>query len=149
MRVRSGFVSTLAVGMLVFACGKSESPPSRPPAPPPPSPQAAAPATQPAPFRVVGVDLGKAVGADKKIAQPTTSFAPSDTIFAVVTSDGSAPSVALKARWTYQDGQLVDETARTIAPTGPPRPSSTSPSRAAGRPASTRSRSRRTARRSA
>jgi hypothetical protein len=120
MRVRSGFVSTLAVGMLLFACGKSESPPpSRPPAAPPPSPQAAAPATQPAPFRVVGVDLGKAVGADKKVAQPTTSFAPTDTIFAVVTSDGSAPSVALKARWTYQDGQLVDETARTIAPTGP------------------------------
>jgi hypothetical protein len=115
MRVRSGFVSTLAVGMLVFACGKSESPPSRPPAAPPPSPQAAAPA----PFRVVGVDLGKAVGADKKIAQPATSFAPTDTIFAVVTSDGSATSVALKARWTYQDGQLVDETARTIAPTGP------------------------------
>jgi hypothetical protein len=122
MRVRNGSVSMLAIALLVYACGKSESPPSRPPAPPPPAPppQAAAPTpTQPAPFRVVGVDLGKAVGADKKIAQPTTSFAPTDTIFAVVTTDGSAPSVALKARWTYQDGQLVDESARTIAPTGP------------------------------
>jgi hypothetical protein len=119
MRVRA-FVSTLAIGMVLCACGKSESPPPRAPAPPAPPPQAAAPPqAQPAPFRVVAVDLGKAVGADKKIAQPTTSFAPGDTIFAVVSSDGSATNVALKARWTYQDGQLVDETARTIAPNGP------------------------------
>jgi hypothetical protein len=117
MHARSGFVSMLAICSLLFACGKSEAPPSRAPAPAPP-PQAAAPA-QPAPFRVVGVDLGKAIGPDKKVAQPTTSFAPTDTIYAVVTSDGSAPNVALKARWTYQDGQLVDETARTIAPSGP------------------------------
>ena len=122
MRVRSAIVSTLAVAVLCCACGKSESPPppSRPPAPPAPPPQAAAPQpTQPAQFRVVSVDLGKAIGADKKVAQPATSFAPNDTIFAVVSSDGSAPSVALKARWTFQDGQLVDETAQTIAPTGP------------------------------
>jgi hypothetical protein len=122
MWIRSAIVATLAIGVLLSACGKSESPPpSRPPAPAPaPPPQAAAPRpTQPAQFRVVAVDLGKAVGADKKVAQPAASFAPGDTIFAVVSSDGSAPSIALKARWTYQDGQLVDETARTIAPTGP------------------------------
>ena len=25
----------------------------------------------------------------------------------------------MKARWTYQDGQVVDESSQTIAPTGP------------------------------
>jgi hypothetical protein len=27
--------------------------------------------------------------------------------------------VTLKARWTYEDGQLVNESQQTIAPTGP------------------------------
>jgi hypothetical protein len=122
MRMRSTIATTILVAMLMAACGgKSESPPpARPPTPPAPPPQAAAPPTQPAAFRVVSVNLGKAIDPSKKIVtQPATSFAPGDTIYAVVVSDGTSPSVALKARWTYQDGQLVDETAQTIAPNGP------------------------------
>jgi hypothetical protein len=65
------------------------------------------------------VELGTALGADKKIAAPTTTFKPSDTIYASVLSTGAAPSVALAAKWTYQDGQTVNESAQTIAPTGP------------------------------
>jgi hypothetical protein len=71
------------------------------------------------PFRVTSVDLGKTLTADRKIAQPTTSFATTDTIYASVASDGAAPSVALSARWTYEDGQVINESAQTIAPTGP------------------------------
>jgi hypothetical protein len=126
MRTRSRILATaLAVGLVAIACSKSEPPPPpRAPAPPPP-PQAQAtppkPSAAPAPvaFRVVGVELGKAVGADNKVAAPTTSFAATDTIYASVTSEGAAPQVALKARWTYEDGQLVDESAQAIAPTGP------------------------------
>jgi len=33
-----------------------------------------------------------------------------------VTTDGSAPSATLRARWTFEDGQTVDESSRTIAP---------------------------------
>src|SRR5262249_59957709 len=84
------------------------------------APQPAAPAPPvPAPFRVVAVDLGKEISADRKIAQPTTKFAPGDTIYASVTTEGAAPSVSLKARWSYGEGQIVNETAQTIAPTGP------------------------------
>ena len=60
----------------------------------------------------------KAIGADKKVAAPTT-FGTGDTIYASVVSEGAAPQVALKARWTYEDGQLVNESAQAIAPTGP------------------------------
>jgi hypothetical protein len=36
-----------------------------------------------------------------------------------VVTEGASPSVALKVRWMYEDGQLVNESAQTIAPTGP------------------------------
>lgn len=109
-------IVAFAVGLLVtaLACSKPEPPPAAKPAAPP---QAAAPV--PAPFRVVSVDLGNAVDANKKVAQPTAAFAATDTIYASVVSEGSAPSVALKARWTFEDGQVVNEGAQAIAPTGP------------------------------
>ena len=122
MSHRRWAIAALASCVLVAsACSKSEPPPPPPavgdkPAPP----QVAAPAPVPAPFRVVSVDLGKQLSADKKVAQPTTKFASGDTIYASVATEGAAPSVALKARWTYgAEGQLVNESAQTIAPTGP------------------------------
>jgi hypothetical protein len=68
--------------------------------------------------RVTDVNLGRTLNADKTVADNTTSFRPIDTIYASVVTEGSSSSAALKARWTYQDGQLVDESVRTIAPTG-------------------------------
>jgi hypothetical protein len=68
--------------------------------------------------RVTDVNLGRSVNADKTVGNSTESFRPNDTIYASVVTEGSAPNASLKARWTYQDGQLVDESAQTIAPTG-------------------------------
>jgi hypothetical protein len=34
-----------------------------------------------------------------------------------VKTDGSGPSATLTVRWTYQDGQVVDESGQNIAPT--------------------------------
>ena len=70
-------------------------------------------------FAVSEVTLGKAIGADKKVASPTTTFGPKDTIYASVATTGSAPSKTLTAKWTFQDGQTVKEGSETIAPTGP------------------------------
>jgi hypothetical protein len=67
------------------------------------------------------VTLGKAVGADKKVAAATEVFAKGDTIYASVDTTGSG-SATLAARWTYsKDGKTVpvkDDTA-TISATGP------------------------------
>jgi hypothetical protein len=68
--------------------------------------------------RVADVNLGRSLNADKTIGDNTTSFRPADTIYASVVTDGSSPSASLKARWTYQDGQVVDESVQTIAPSG-------------------------------
>jgi hypothetical protein len=110
--VKLACVLIVAVG----AC-KSESPPAKTASAPAAMPAAQPPAA-PIQFKVVAVDLGKEINADKKVAQPTAAFGTSDTIYAVVTTEGAAPSVALKARWTYEDGQLVNESAQTIAPSG-------------------------------
>jgi hypothetical protein len=105
---------------LMFACKKKEPEP----APAPAAETAPAPAPEPTPavipFKVTTVSLGKAIGADKTISEPATTFGPKDTIYASVASEGTAPSVTVKARWTYGDaGQLVSESEQTLAPTGP------------------------------
>lgn len=123
-----GFALALSVATLA-ACSKSE-PPAPPAAQPPtapvaPAPPAAAPAPAavepaPAPFSVTGIELGRAIDADKKVAAATTKFAPNDTIYAVVASTGKSSAVTIKARWTYGDeGQLVTEQSESVAPTGP------------------------------
>ena len=70
------------------------------------------------PVSVTGIQLGKAVGADNKVTNETDDFKPNDTIYASVATDGAAQNATLSARWTYQDGQVVDTTSRAIAPTG-------------------------------
>lgn len=70
--------------------------------------------------RVTEVDLGKSIGADMRVSDDddTDDFAPGDTIYASVATTGSATGSTLTARWTFEDGQVVDESSQTISPTG-------------------------------
>ena len=69
------------------------------------------------PVQVADVKLGRALGADKRVTDET-DFRPADVIYAVVETNGSAPNTALQARWTYQDGQVVEESSRNISAAG-------------------------------
>ena len=66
-----------------------------------------------------GVEVGKAIGADKRITSAGTAFSPKDTIYASVATDGAAPSKTLVAKWTYGGTKVVKTDSQTIAPTGP------------------------------
>jgi hypothetical protein len=94
-------------------------------APPPPAQEEATvpttvPATPAAPeFRVSNLELGKHIGADKRISAPTTSFKPKDTIYVSVASEGAARSKTITAKWSFEDGQVIKEGTESIAPTGP------------------------------
>jgi hypothetical protein len=69
-------------------------------------------------IQVEEIDIGRSLNADKSINDNTTSFKPNDTIYVSVKTDGSAPSAQLRTRWTFSDGQVVDESTQTISPTG-------------------------------
>jgi hypothetical protein len=68
--------------------------------------------------QVADVTVGRGVSADKRIANQTDTFAARDTIYASIHTTGAAPNTNLTARWTFQDGQVVDERTETISPTG-------------------------------
>ena len=115
MRVQRGslhLAASLVAMLSVAGCKKSAPPPAE-------SGTTAAPAPAAEPFSVSGVELGKAIGPDKRVQSPTTTFGPGDTIYASVATTGAAPSKTITAKWSYQDGQVVKQDSQTIAPTGP------------------------------
>jgi hypothetical protein len=70
------------------------------------------------PLRVVEIDVGRAIGPDNRVIEPADEFRSNDTIYASVVMRGRADAATLKARWTHLSGTLVDETVRTVSPTG-------------------------------
>ena len=101
-----GIGTALLLALALVACSKKEAAPV---------------ATQPAAVSVTGVTLGKAIGADKRVTTPTDSFAPHDTIYAAVETQGSG-SATLKAKWTYHKGDkaaVVNENSQTVVAAGP------------------------------
>lgn len=113
----AAIAAVLVAGIALAGCKKNDtdtttstSPPATTePAAPPPM-QETAPA--PTGVTVTTVDLGNAVGADNRVTTPATSFATKDTIHASVATDGAGGN--LTAKWTFQDGQVVDTQDKTV-----------------------------------
>ena len=85
----------------------------------PPARATTAPAPAPVALRVTTIEVGKAVDAQKRVAQPTATFSPGDTLYVSVVTEGTSPSATLGARWTYDGTTVIKEDSQTIAPTGP------------------------------
>lgn len=68
-------------------------------------------------LRVDEIEVGKGLDADKSVRDATNDFGVRDTIYVAVQTDGSG-SGTLTAKFTYQDGQTIEETSQSIAPTG-------------------------------
>ena len=106
-RVASAALLLLVAG----ACSKKDAAPA----------DSAATATPPAPApapAVSTIELGRQLGADKRITKDTSVFAPRDTIYLVVVTENTTPSSNLVARWSFQDGQVVDSTSQAVAGAG-------------------------------
>ena len=78
--------------------------------------QPAAPSTNV--LRVTDVALGRAMRGDTAVVEELAEFGVRDTIHAVVRHEGAAQGATIAARWTFQDGQVVDERSETVSPTG-------------------------------
>lgn len=120
--VRASALTALAASFLLTlgACKKKEAATTQADQ----STSAAAPTpipAQPTPLAVSSVELGKAIGADNKIADATTSFGTRDTIYAVVNTAGGG-SGTLLAKWSFvkaSGGETpVNESSMSISPTG-------------------------------
>ncbi len=65
---------------------------------------------------IEGLELGRAVGTDGKIAEKMGEFRTTDTIVAVVETGENEAGKELRARWTYGDAeQLIEEQRQTVA----------------------------------
>ena len=116
-------LALLAVAVMAGCKKKDDTSPVPTASTPPP---VVTPAPAPAPARTVtvtSVDLGSAVGPDFKVTTPTTVFKSTDTIYASVStmaSDATMPiSGRLTAKWTFGDGQAVNEETREFNFMGP------------------------------
>ena len=69
-------------------------------------------------LKVAGVMIGKRIGENKLIIEPTFQFAPADTIYVSVSTEGMPESAKLSAIWRFQTGQTVDSSTQTIKPQG-------------------------------
>lgn len=119
MKLVSQTLLVIAAVIAMAGCGKKEAPPP----PPAPAPAAVAPAPDlvNVPVSVKQVVLANQIGADKKAVAPTTSFASSDTIYAVVETIGSG-NASVKAVWTFHKGDKtaqVNETTQDLKLAGP------------------------------
>lgn len=71
-----------------------------------------------APIRVSDIQVGKAVGSDKKVGDQMTSFGVRDTMYVSVITDGAAKDAKITAKWTFNGSKVVDQSTQTISPTG-------------------------------
>ena len=69
-------------------------------------------------FKVASVMIGKRIGENKMVTEPTFQFGPRDTVYASVSTQGARESAELTAVWRFQTGQTVDSSTQTIAPQG-------------------------------
>ncbi len=110
---RITFVGVLCVSLVIggSGCGKKDQTAT--------AGDTAAGAVEATAVRVADVTLGKSIGADKRVTSATDTFGTRDTVYASVRTTGASSSgTPLTARWTFQDGQVVDERTETISPTG-------------------------------
>ena len=110
----------VSTALVLGACGKKDEPKTSPAPAPAPSVETA-PAPAPAGVAVSSLTAGSAIGADKKVAVATETFAKTDTMYVSVDTTGSG-TADLAAKWTYRKGDqvaVVNEESMTVNATGP------------------------------
>jgi hypothetical protein len=107
MRVHLAMILAM---LTLLACHREEK--SEPPAASPPV--SAAPTHADLPARVSWIELGSAADPNGRVTSPSSQFAPKDTIYVSVLTDGQPSGSTLSARWSYEDGQVVSENQQTL-----------------------------------
>ncbi len=65
--------------------------------------------------RVANIMIGKRLGAENRIAEPTFQFDPPDTVYISAEIQGAPKEGTLSAKWLGQGNKIVDSTTQPIA----------------------------------
>jgi hypothetical protein len=69
-------------------------------------------------LEVAAVMIGKRIGQNDLITEPTFQFAPNDTVYISVSTTGAPDSATLATKWRFQTGEVLDSSSKTIQPEG-------------------------------
>lgn len=111
-KITRGAITASLLLLTLAACKKKDEPAAMDTAAMTPTPTAAEP------IRVSSIMTGKSIGSDKRVVTETSAFGARDTLYVSVVTEGASTGSKLTAKWTYNDGQVVDESNETISPAG-------------------------------
>lgn len=74
-----------------------------------------APATE---LRVSNAMIGRRVGPGNRITEPTFEFAPQDTVYVSVATQGTGDNGTLTAAWRSQNGEILQKSSEAVPPAG-------------------------------
>jgi hypothetical protein len=76
----------------------------------------AAAAAKPTVRKVSNVMIGKRIGSNNLMTEPTFQFAPQETVYVSVATEGAEGADALTAAWRFQTGEVVQKGTESIRP---------------------------------
>jgi hypothetical protein len=71
-----------------------------------------------APLHVSNVMIGRQIGPGNRITEPTFEFAPRDTVYVSVATQGTGEAGTLTAAWRSQSGEIVQKSSVPVPPPG-------------------------------
>ncbi len=109
----------MAVAALAGACGRSnESRHGRAETGATDSAALAASAASSTARRVSNAMIGKRIGPGNRMTEPTFQFAPRDTVYVSVTTEGAGGADRLTAAWRSPGGEILQQSTEPIRPAG-------------------------------
>jgi hypothetical protein len=78
----------------------------------------AASAGSPAELHVSNVMIGRQIGPGNRITEPTFQFAPQDTVYVSVATEGVGEGRTLTAAWRSQSGEILQKSSEPVPPAG-------------------------------
>jgi hypothetical protein len=69
-------------------------------------------------LRVSNVMIGRQIGPGNRITEPTFQFAPQDTVYVSVATQGTGGATSLTAAWRSQSGEILQKSSAPVPDAG-------------------------------
>lgn len=69
-------------------------------------------------LQISNVMIGRQIGPGNRITEPTFQFAPQDTVYVSVGTEGGDGTGRLSAAWRSQSGEVLKQSVETVRPGG-------------------------------